>query len=227
MFTIAAILIGLAGCLWGIKKGFIPSWILLFNVVFSAYLSVMLVALTGKYLPDSLPNQWAKAGDLLFTAVFLFVMLQALSIHIFDEMPSPDLPKYFESVGAGICGFAAGYLIFWIVVYSVAITPIGKLGFMKLNAENKPTAVEAGRGKIDMLCGVIECLSLQEYDKESEKLYMWLESPKAKFIRKPKAQTQTAKAAEPAAKTNCSAAPAAKKINAADPNSEPNQPAAK
>ncbi len=222
MFTITAIIIGLAVCLWGIKKGFIKAWILLFNVIFSTYLSVMLVAMTGKYFPDSLPNQWAKAGDLLFTGVFLILVLQALSIHLFDERPSLDLPKYFDIAGAGVCGFIAGYLMFWVLFYSIALTPIGKQDFMNIKCEKPFTAVEAGRSRIDALSGVLEVLSLQEDDKQAEILYRWLESPNAEFIRKPKAAAQTAKAAEVKPKSNSSAVNA--KINVGDPNSEPNKP---
>ncbi len=227
MFTILAIIVALVGCLWGVKKGFISAWILLFNVMFAAYLSVMFVAMTGKYFPESLPNQWAKAGDFLFTAVFLFVILHALSIHFFDDLAMPDLPKYFDIAGAGLCGFIAGYLVFWILIYSIALTPIGEQDFMKSKNAGDTAIVHVGRGKIDALSNVLECLSLQEDDKQSEKLFLWLETPKAKFIKKTAAAECNAKAAEAKPKTSSPVKSPAVKAKAADPNSEPNKPAVK
>jgi uncharacterized membrane protein required for colicin V production len=218
MFTIIGLVIALACCLWGIRKDFVGAWMALFNLMFSIYLAVVAVALTGKYLPASLPNQWAKAGELLLVAIFLFILLHYLSVHLFDNLPAPDLPKYFDTIGAGVCGFLTGYIFFWFIVYIIAITPVSGLDFIKKHQSAVDGSV-LGRSKISAVNSVIEFLSLQVDDGQSEKIYHWLETPKAKFTIK-----KTAPCPNSGKPQSCTAVipKTVKTKQPADPNSEPN-----
>jgi uncharacterized membrane protein required for colicin V production len=171
--TIIALIFAAAGCILGLKKGVLAAWAVMFNIMISVYLGLMTVAIIGKYSPDSLPNQWAKAGVLFLTAVLLFIMLTLFYVHLFGNYAYPDLPQYFELIGSGIFGFVAGYLTLWFFVYLFFLTPAAKIDYISAKSGDLNTC---SRGKIDAMCNTLEYLSLQEDDGQSANLYQWLET---------------------------------------------------
>lgn len=215
MLIIIILLAALAGCLLGMKKGFMFAWILFFNAILSIYLSIMLTAMTGKYLPDSVPNQWAKAGELLFIMVFLFIILQFISYHLFAHLPFPGFPKYFELIGSGLFGLLGGCFVVWFLIYVVCITPFGASYIEK----NQSHTLENARKRLSTVCGLVEGLSLQEDDRQSGKIYFWLETPKAKFVSSKQKPNQSNKTKST---SNVSKNDNPKNISVT--NSEPNDP---
>ncbi|MFI4910643.1 MAG: CvpA family protein [Sedimentisphaeraceae bacterium JB056] len=173
--TIAALIFGLVGCFWGIRRGVLAAWVCMFNVMISVYLGIMTVTIIGKYSPNTLPNQWAKVGVLFLTAALLLVILEILNVHLFSDYPAPALPKYFEKIGSGLFGFISGYIVLWFLVYTFFITPVGN-SYLKSCDEKQANLLLCSRCKVDMICNVLELLSLQEDDGQAGKIYSWLEN---------------------------------------------------
>jgi hypothetical protein len=181
--NITALIFAIAGCFWGLKKGVLSAWTLMFNIMISVYLGIMTVAIIGRYSPDTLSDQWVKAGVVFLTAVLLFVLLTLLSMHFFNNYPYPDLPRYFELIGSGLFGFIGGYLGLWFLVYVFCITPASKIESM---AEMSGESRISSRSRVEFICNILESLSLQEDDGQSENLYLWIETApeKEKIKRK-------------------------------------------
>lgn len=171
----------------------------MFNVMISVYLAIMTVALIGRYFPDALPNQWAKAGVLFLAALLLFVILEVLNVHLFADYDEPDLPKHFNLAGSGVFGFVSGYLTLWFLVYVFFVTPVGKADMIKDRCGQTDMLLKS-RYKVDTICNTLEFLSLQEDDGNSEKLYQWLETApekKKKSTKKSSKKKSSSKSSDP------------------------------
>ena len=178
--AIISIVVSLAGSIYGIKKGLIAAWVLMFNVIFSSYFAIRFVVILGKYSPTSLPNQWAKSSALLLSAVLIFIVLQALAKHLFPGANSLDFPKYFEMIASPLFSFLGSYMAFWFIIYVFLVTPIGNADAVRLNmGEN---LLMKAREKVCTSFSIIRVFSLQEYDCDGYLIYEWIENNPEKLI---------------------------------------------
>ena len=120
-----AIIAGAGFAYLGFKKGFFPMWAISFNILVSAYLSVMLLPVIAAIIPDNggLAYFYNCALSLLIIGMLVFVVLQTIASSYFSAGFQVTFPAIFDSIVASILGFFSGYLLCCTVLVIVSIMP--------------------------------------------------------------------------------------------------------
>jgi hypothetical protein len=126
MFWIA--ILGGALFVWlAVRVGFYETWVLLFNVVISIYVSVFLSPLLVEFAPA--PGGAASYHVALCMAVLAggcFALLQGLSFVLLTGQYHIPFPRVFDILLSGVLGFAAGFLIVSFVAVVLTTTPLAE-----------------------------------------------------------------------------------------------------
>ncbi|MFC1739019.1 CvpA family protein [Planctomycetota bacterium] len=124
------IITGLAFAFYAVKRGFYEMWAIMFNLVISIYIGIFLRPTIADFFPAISDSDYGIALTILITAAAAFVILQGIAFLLFGQFSIP-FPKIFDTLGAGILGFLAGFLIWNFVCLLVGITPLPQNAFMK------------------------------------------------------------------------------------------------
>ena len=126
MFWIAI----LAGALFvwlAVRVGFYETWVLLFNVVISIYVSVFLSPILVELAPPpSGAASYHVALCLTVLAGGCFAILQGLSYVFLTGQYHIPFPRVFDIVLSGVLGFAAGFLIVSFIAVVLTTTPLAE-----------------------------------------------------------------------------------------------------
>ena len=120
-----AVIAGAGFAYLGFKKGFFPMWAISFNILVSAYLSVMLLPVIAAIIPDNggLAYFYNCALSLLIIGMLVFVVLQTIASSYFSAGFQVTFPAIFDSIVAPILGFISGYLLCCTVLVIVSLMP--------------------------------------------------------------------------------------------------------
>lgn len=115
---------------FAIKLGFYQTWVLLFNIIISIYLSL--------YLQPVIANTPAVSGTLYsnflaMAAVALasFLILHGISYTFFTGQFTVSFPKVFDTLGTGLLGFLAGFLVWSFLSLLIYTTPVSQNNLIK------------------------------------------------------------------------------------------------
>jgi len=121
-----AILIGALFVWLSVRRGFYETWVLLFNVLVSIYLSVFLAPAMARFVPMPGGAAWCTALSMLVLAGGTFALLHGLSWVFLTGQFSVRFPRLFDIVFSGILGFAVGFLILSFAALTLSTTPLAK-----------------------------------------------------------------------------------------------------
>ena len=162
MILVLAILVGVVFAVIGIRKGFFLMWLLLFNILISIYVGVMLCPTLVAIRPDMEQARYYLAAFIAVTSVLLFVVLETIAISFFSEVGECFCPKLFDTAGAGVLGFLAGFCVLSFVYFIVCIMPFSKKPFMK-GVCGDGLSAPAGVKAVVKACDFVSSASLQPY----------------------------------------------------------------
>jgi hypothetical protein len=126
MFWIAI----LAGTLFvwlAVRLGFYETWVLLFNIVVSIYVSVFVTPLLAEFAPTAGgASPYHTALCLVVLAGGCFALLQGLSFVFLTGQFHIPFPRVFDVVCSGVLGFAAGFLVLSFAALVLTTTPLAR-----------------------------------------------------------------------------------------------------
>ena len=119
----AGILVGACFAYFTSKIGFYQTWAMVFNIVVSIYLAIFLTPVIADAIPAATDTAYGYALILTAIAIGSLVILQGITYTLFTGQFSVTFPKVFNSVGGGILGFLAGFLVWSFLAVVVSTTP--------------------------------------------------------------------------------------------------------
>jgi uncharacterized membrane protein required for colicin V production len=162
MILVFAAIVGVVFAVIGIRKGFFPMWLVLFNILVSIYLGVMLSPTVAAIWPDMEQNRYYMAAFTAGTSFVLFVVLQNIVKALFGNLAENCCPKFFDIAGAGALGFLAGFLVFSFIYFVVCMMPFSKKPFMQGLCGDGASTPDGVRPVVKA-CVFVSGISLQPY----------------------------------------------------------------
>jgi hypothetical protein len=135
----------LAGALFvwlAVRLGFYETWVLLFNIVVSIYVSVFLTPILAEFAPASGgASSYHTALCLIVLAGGCFALLQGLSFVFLTGQFHIPFPRVFDVVFSGMLGFVAGFLVLSFAALVLTTTPLAShkiVGVLGLGQQSQP-----------------------------------------------------------------------------------------
>ena len=116
---------------YAVKMGFYETWAMLFNIIISVYLAVFLGPLIPDVLPGVADTPWSNVLAMVSTAAAAFLILHCISYALITGQFSVSFPRIFNSLGTGLLGFLAGFLVWSSASLLIYITPVSDNKFVK------------------------------------------------------------------------------------------------
>jgi len=116
---------------FAVRIGFYETWIMLFNLVISAYLSIFLTPVITAVVPAAGSTAYGNALTLIAIALGAFLILHGLSFSFLTGQFRVSFPQVFDRVGSGLLGFLAGLLIWGFAALVICATPISQNSFLR------------------------------------------------------------------------------------------------
>jgi hypothetical protein len=130
VFWIAVVIGGIFA--WAaVQVGFFASWIMLFNMVLSAYLAIFLGPLILDSVPATTDTPYGYALVLLTVGIATLVTAYAICYTCLSGRLRVEFPGMFDSIAAGFLGFLAGFLVSSFVGFAVSLTPLPEMDSLK------------------------------------------------------------------------------------------------
>jgi len=114
-----------------IKLGFYHAWTMLFNLVIAVYVAVRISPMIEEYLPVAMAGQYGKTMALLTTWLVTFLILHGIAYVLLIGQFEVTFPRVFNTLGSGILGFLAGFLIWSFGTLVVCTTPFCQEQYVK------------------------------------------------------------------------------------------------
>lgn len=148
-----AVLTGALFVWLAVRRGFYETWVLLFNLIVSIYVSIFLAPMVARFVPMPGGAAWCTAISMFVLAGGVFAILHGLSWVFLTGQFSIRFPPLFDVVFSGILGFTAGFLILSFAALTLSTTPL---------AEHKiVTTLGLGRqGQTANIVGIARCCDL-------------------------------------------------------------------
>lgn len=116
---------------FAVKTGFYEMWAMLFNIVISIYLAVFLTPVIVNIIPAAGETSYGNALTLATAAIGTFLILQGITYVFFTSQFSVSFPRTFDTLGAGVLGFLAGFLVWSFAALLISVTPVSQNTFVK------------------------------------------------------------------------------------------------
>jgi hypothetical protein len=172
VFWISAV-IALAAALYFKKAGFLYAWTGFFNVVIAIYCSVVVTAALGKWQPDAIPNEWARAAVFFASAVVICAILFLIARSVIGSEGSLYLGAAIELCGGFVLYFLTAFFAVNFVVFVFCITPtIEHTPFS--SSFDKSAVTRSSELSVKAACGIVEKFSIQDNDARLEVVFNWL-----------------------------------------------------
>jgi len=162
MILLLAVAVGMVFAVIGVRKGFFPMWLVLFNILISIYVGVMLSPTMVAIRPDMEQEPYYLGTFIAVTSVMIFVVLQTIASVFFAELADSFCPKIFDTVGAAILGFLGGFCVLSFVFFVICIMPFSQEPFMK-GLCGDGVLTPAGVKGVVKVCDFVSSISLQPY----------------------------------------------------------------
>jgi hypothetical protein len=115
------ILIAVGFAYSAIKLGFYQAWTMFFNVVVAVYVGIRLGPVIEEFVP--MGGQYCKTLAVLATGVGTFLVLHGISSVFLLGQFEVTFPRLLNTLGAGLLGFMAGFLVWSFATLVVCTTP--------------------------------------------------------------------------------------------------------
>ena len=183
------ILVGGTFAWLAIKLGFYQTWALIFNIIISIYLAVYLRPVIAN-IPAVGDTPYSNVLTMAAVALASFLILHGISYTFLTGQFNVSFPKVFDTLGTGLLGFLAGFLIWSFVSLLIFITPVSQNTFVKgigFKDEFRRTSVSY----ISRFCNLVNAVvSSQDNEYSAEQTINKLLTDESK------AQTKTPEQAE-------------------------------
>jgi len=114
-----------------VKIGFYETWTMLFNIVISIYVAVFLGPVILDIIPAAGDTAFGKVLAMITTGVGVFLILHCISYTFLTGQFSVSFPGIFNTLGAALLGFVAGFLVWSFVSLLICISPISQNSIIK------------------------------------------------------------------------------------------------
>jgi hypothetical protein len=114
-----------------IKLGFYHAWTMLFNLVIAVYVAVRISPAIEEFLPAAMGGQYGKMMALLATGLVTFLILHGIAYVLLIGQFEVTFPRVVNTLGSGILGFLAGFLIWSFGTLIVCTTPFCQQQYVK------------------------------------------------------------------------------------------------
>jgi hypothetical protein len=112
-----------------VKLGFYQAWTILFNVVIAVYVGIKLGPAIEDFVPMS--GQYCTTLAVLAPAVGAFLILQGIAYVFLIGQFSVTFPRGLSTLGSGLLGFLAGFLVWSFIAVVICTTPLSDNAFVK------------------------------------------------------------------------------------------------
>jgi xanthosine utilization system XapX-like protein len=123
------ILVGVCFAYFTSKMGFYQTWAMVFNIVISIYVAIFLTPVVADAVPAATDTAYGYALILIAITIGTLVTLQGITYALFTGQFIPTFPRVFNTVGGGILGFLAGFLVWSFAALLVSTTPVSQSAF--------------------------------------------------------------------------------------------------
>ncbi|MDD5064341.1 MAG: CvpA family protein [Phycisphaerae bacterium] len=113
-----------------IKLRFYQTWALVFNILISIYLAIYLQPIIGNISAFG-DTPYSNALTMIVVAAASFLILHGISYTFLTGQFNVTFPTVVDSVGAGLLGFLAGFLVWSFLSLLFYITPASQNTFVK------------------------------------------------------------------------------------------------
>jgi hypothetical protein len=113
-----------------IKLRFYQTWVLIFNIIISIYLSLYLRPVIAN-IPAVGDTPYSNALTVIAVALASFLILHGISYTFLTGQFNVSFPKVFDTLGTGLLGFLAGFLVWSFLSLLIYITPASQNTFVK------------------------------------------------------------------------------------------------
>ena len=124
------ILVGATFAWFAIKLGFYQTWALVFNIIISIYLAVYLQPIIAN-IPAVGDTPYSNVLTMAAIALASFLILHGISYTFLTGQFNVSFPKAFDTLGTGLLGFLAGFLVWSFLSLLIYITPASQNTFVK------------------------------------------------------------------------------------------------
>ncbi len=114
-----------------VQIGFYATWIMLFNLVLSAYVAIFLSPVLVATIPAATETPYGYALILLCTASATLLIGYGTCYALLSGRLRAEFPRLFNNVGGGLMGFLSGFLIFSFLSFAVCLTPLADIDTFK------------------------------------------------------------------------------------------------
>lgn len=114
-----------------VKIGFYETWAMLFNIVISVYLAIFLGPTIVDIIPAAGDMPYGNILAIICVAMVAFLILHCISYSFLTGQFSVSFPRMFNSLGAALLGFLAGFLVWSFVALLIYLTPISRNAFVR------------------------------------------------------------------------------------------------
>ncbi len=134
----------------GVKIGFFATWIMLWNLVLSAYLAVFITPVFVASVPAATSSPHGFA--LVFVSVFVATLAIAYGIcyGCLSGQLRVEFPKLFD-IAAGILGFLTGFLAWSFAAFAICLSPLSQEDSFK-NLGFEPSSQETNQAYLGWWC---------------------------------------------------------------------------
>jgi hypothetical protein len=123
------ILIAVGFAYSAIKLGFYYAWTMLFNVVVAVYVGIRFWPVIEEFVP--MGGQYSKTLAVLATTAGTFLVLHGISSAFLLGQFEVTFPRLLNTLGAGLLGLMAGFLVWSFAALVVYTTPFSENAFVK------------------------------------------------------------------------------------------------
>jgi uncharacterized membrane protein required for colicin V production len=116
---------------FAIRIGFYEMWAMLFNIVISIYVAVFLTPVIIDIIPAAGDTSYGNALTMATAAIGVFLILYVITYLFLTGQFKVSFPRIFETLGAGVLGFLAGFLIWSFAAVLIWATPVSQHTFVK------------------------------------------------------------------------------------------------
>ncbi|MHC4337194.1 MAG: CvpA family protein [Planctomycetota bacterium] len=116
---------------YAIRIGFYEMWAMLFNIVISIYLAVFLGPAALEVIPGVADTPYSNVLAMLTIAAGAFLILHCISYTLITGQFSVTFPRIFNSLGTGLLGFLAGFLVWSFASLLIYMTPVSQNKFVR------------------------------------------------------------------------------------------------
>jgi hypothetical protein len=157
VFWIAVVIGGLFAFA-AVQVGFYSSWIMLFNLVLSAYMAIFLGPMIVETVPATTDTEYGYALVLLTIGIATLVTAYGICYASLSGRFRVEFPVVFDKIGAGVLGFLGGFLISSFVTFALALTPLREMDALRPFGLDAVAQRESRSAIRSYLCGWCDVL---------------------------------------------------------------------